>query len=323
MSTPGSVYGSPIEMMNAVFESSQPYAGEGPGPEKRLEFDLRELNEDAQVNERVVRLIAETLPLPADDCVTTPDGCYVVAEAGMVLYTAQRVIVTVDMSVALHLAVPKILKVLATAGFEPEWASFTRKNIVCPWDGRGAVIAHEYAVLKDCFPAGSPFVFGPVDAHHYFYFVYDNLHRTPGLVESDVQINVKLYNCTATEGQVTVGTRTIPLDATQRHFISLRGNTYESLRLKHLKQGNLISYETNQEAASALPELAEQIKSLKPDRFTCMLLLDPQSETGKSFASQRSIHLEAELFNGYRLGNRMSNTFEHGYAVVKASFVKI
>ena len=323
MSAPGSSASSPSQVMAAMFDSSFPSnASAVAGPEKRLEYDLRARRSDAIIDQTALCRIAATLPFPNPQCVTVDNSMHILSESGIIVYTALRVIITVDMAVELHSAIPTIVSVLADAGFEPEWAAFTRKNTVCPWEGKDSAIAHEYAVLKECFPGGSPFVFGPVDAHHYFYFVYDDLQRKPGLIEADVQINVKLYNCES-EGPAKVGNGSLMLDGQGRNqAVSFDGNTYETLRSKSLPQGNMLSFETNAEALQALPLLASQLPSLKPDRFTIMMLMDPQSETGRAFAAQKSVGLEAEHFEGYSLANRMSNTFEHGYVVVKATFVK-
>lgn len=302
--------------------------GHQTGREKRLELDLRPISATGVIDAELITQVATCLGFkPSAPCQTDVGGVACFAADGLVLGTAQRIVVTADMSVSLHGAVKQVLELLLDAGFEVEWASFVRKNTSCPWDARDTTMALEYAALKEAFPNGRPFVFGPVDSHHYFYYVSDSLVRGPSMVESDVQINAKLYNfqCGSESrlGSLAVGG---PAAKAVRQSTVIGTDSYETLRVRttttgHLT-GNMLSFETNADAPTALTHLAAQIVALKPERFTVMMLLDPHSASGRAHAAHAPIGVEQEHFPGYVIANRMSNTFEHGYAVVKVSYLR-
>lgn len=324
MSTP--VHGTPSEMMASLFGGAlKTTTAAATGREKRLELDLRPKSSAAVMTAATLESVAERAGLSgAAACEVHEYGMACLAPAGIAVWAPNRVIITTDMDVQLHEAVTAVVALLGGAGYEVEWASFVRKNTACPWDARDHTMAIEYAALKESFPAGRPFVFGAVDSDHYFYFVYDALQRGPGCVESDVQINIKMYDVAVTDEANSIGMHTVavPGKPGAAQAVKFGAEHYESLRAKKFAHGgNMVSFESNAEAVSAMPALSRQLIALRPKRFTVMMLLDPQSESGRLRAARRSVGLDADSFPGYKIFNRTANTFEHGYAVNKVTYV--
>jgi hypothetical protein len=123
---------------------------------------------------------------------TAGEGFALLCDGAIILTMPQCVIIICDMDVAVHRAVPALKTLIASHGFEIEWASFKRKNNGCPWGAKkDSSNVEEYAILKETFPAGNSFMFGAIDSDHYFDFIFDDLQRPTN--ESDVQCNIKLY----------------------------------------------------------------------------------------------------------------------------------
>ena len=316
--------GSPTQMMAALF-GGLPDAVPNPhfGPEKRLELDLRRCGDAGKIvpSEATLLRIAEALGVSPIETTDTVWGSAVLCDAAIIVWSGAKVIVTCDMDIQLHRALESILLLFEAQMLEPEWASFVRKNTVCPWDSVDVSIAHEYSVLKTAFPSGQPFVFGPVDSDHYFYYVFDDLRRGTDCDESDIQTNVIMYNILSPD-RIVLGSHDVRfgLKDNGAQFVHFAEGSYESLRVKNFGIGasNIASFETNVEGS--ILTLAEQIVALQPERFTVTMLMDPQSSTCQAFSKREPIGLEQSLYPGYQMVNRTTNTFEHGYAVAKVSF---
>jgi len=173
-------------------------------------------------------------------------------------------------------------------------------------------MAREYAALKTAFPAGNPFIFGPVDSDHYFYFVYDDIHRNEGIREGDVQLNVKMYNI-----------KNSAADVDAKHPLSVHFNDadqYQVTRGKFGAESNTVSFETNYGIAESLCKLRQTVIDAQPDRFAILVLLDPHSDEAQQYLAGQKLGFEPEFFPNYSLLNRTTNRFEHGYIVMKLSY---
>jgi len=345
------------------------------GPEKRLELDLRmgvpknfkdgseELKEVTFVElvDNVVSAmnVGEVVSRKLVDDATV---AIFAADAAIVGINKNRIVITTGSRVQLHLAFAPIVECVAAASMEVEWASYMRKNTVCPWDDNtgGDDMAHEYVQLKKCFPTGKPYMFGPVDADHYLYYVYDNLDRASGTcIENDCQINLKLYgfeksflypdkaqhvleaavetlkDVLAMESVSSISSDSVgdSPSVSPRRFSSdgcaFQGCVFPSkgeyLQLRAIEDpsGNIASFETNAQLVDCKDKLVDLVGRVNPERFTLSVLVDPQSTTAAGLVSgHRLIGVEPESFPRYLLCNRVVNEFAAGYKVLKLAYTK-
>lgn len=326
----------PQRLMAALWGSfSQEETENHTGPEKRLELDLRERQLDLRERQNGASLSKDALLRIANDLGAVQSvrlgdhGCSVLCDVGTIIATKLRVVVTSGSAVQMHKLVQGIVDTVVEAGFDVEWASFMRKNNVSPWDSRDKSMAHEYKSLKDVFPTGQPFIFGSVDSDHYFYYVYDDLKRGPGCVESDVQVNVKMYNF---DRQHDAPASLFKMDGAHdardksglfQAVTFSEDGTYRTLRLAESDNASTVaSFETSEEMVDCAETVATAVECLKPERFTLIVLVDPHSSTAKHLSKRAEIGIEADKYAGYTMMNRTVNEFAHGYIVVKVSFAR-
>lgn len=304
-----------VELMNALFGGMSAELSEGRrGAEVRLELDLRS-GLAVRVTPSTLREIAECLnanPLMIRD--GNYDECALVCDEAIIIATTTQLVIIASAALNLHDAVARILQVIAGCGHKIEWASFLRKNTSCPWDRRDVAIAKEYTALKLAFPQGNPFVFGPVDSDHYFYYVHDDIRRGEGVREADVQLNIKLYNVQNSD-MFGVNPK-CPMKLTFQGK-----DEYEVTRGVFEENTNTISFESNFDIRGALSRTQTLISESRPERFTVLLLLDPQCDDVQRIKSGEVLGLQPGC-QDYTLVNRTSNTFEHGYVVIKTSFAR-
>lgn len=290
-----------------------PRDADGCGMEKRLELDFCRPIAPGDVAvaglERVMAHAGEAIGRRAA-------GGGLVAlqfDRSVVVLSATRVIVTSAPSVPLHAALRPLLDLLRSHAVDVEWASFMRVNTHSPWTSceMSDIMAEEYAELKSVFPSGHPYLAGPIDQDHFFYFVYDAIqrHLPDAPVENDVQINIYMYNVRAAEeceddSETLKNTwQVVPLCETE----------FEMLRVCTDAMAHpFASFETNAVAAAKNP--AAMVKSLLdrflPDKFTMILLQDRRSLGDPGRAAFQEI-------DGYTVMNRAMNHFGEGYAFLQ------
>lgn len=392
----------PMSLTNEAWGGFDAMPAESPlGPEKRLELDLRAATAKQQIVKdnkddkkgmspqkcdstfvKMVDDVAVALNVGAFTSRKQVDDCTVAvfAAGASVVGIKNRIVITTSSRVSMHAVFASIVACVQAAGLEVEWASYMRKNNVCPWDDNnnkaGGDMALEYLALKSCFPAGNPYIFGPVDADHYFYYVSDTVDRSAKaapVVEADCQINLKMYGCSSTfscpeqaqkllESSVTdigdalametvktpsngsdysgsersgsefpsdaAGTPASPAKlahdtAVFQGCVFSNAETYHLLRTTDDELGNVASFETNEELTDCRGKLKQMIERVQPNRFTVMVLVDPQSKTGAELCESHSLKgLEKEDFPAFNLVNRAVNEFAPGYKVVKLSYLK-
>lgn len=237
----------------------------------------------------------------------------------VVLLTASRIVVTCAPAVLLHLTLRPLLALLEVHGILVEWASFMRMNITSPWDAGDTsdVIAEEYAELKSAFPSGHPYLTGPIDRDHFFYFVYDAIDRgdMDVCLENDVQINIYMHNVKTLYGYDSN-------DGDMKNTWSvapLLGSEYEMLRVCTDISGDpFVSFETNVAWASLHP--TELLKSFFerfcPERLTMFLLLDRCNFVDHWRDAFQDI-------DGFTIINRAVNHFGEGYAFIQVVYTRV
>lgn len=307
------------QLMNALFGGAiEPTSDRSSGSEKRLEFDLRCTSEYRELSGPLLRDIADVLEASPIKLVEGLGGNLALqCDKAVIVATRTQLVMICDVEVDLHKCVEALRRLVENAGFSVEWASYLRKNTLCPWDTKDVTMAHEYATLKQVFPSGKPFIFGAVDSDHYFYFVYDDIVRGIDVIESDVQINVKLYNVEDVEA-VAMDSKS---DVSRVEFAA--GDQYSVTRCKRFDLGNVVTFESNYDVKGTLERMVTKIREAKPERFTLMVLLDPHCSEIKQVRARERLGFESESYPDYSLVNRTTNTFEHGYTVIKQSYVKL
>ncbi|RNF25938.1 S-adenosylmethionine decarboxylase proenzyme [Trypanosoma conorhini] len=232
--------------------------------------------------------------------------------------TENQVLVTSSSSVLLHVILGPLLDLLRNHAIVVEWASFMRMNTTSPWSSlceMSEIMAQEYAELKSAFPSGHPYLTGPLDSDHFFYFVYDAIQRNVAGAppEEDEQINIYMYNV-KTDGSDDGSGALKNL----RQVIPLSATHYEKLRVSTDGVSHpFASFETN--AVLTTAKKAELVRGLLekfcPDRVTMVVLQDrcsPPAERDNFFNAVK----------GYTIMNRATNHFGQGYAFHQTSYVR-
>jgi S-adenosylmethionine decarboxylase len=344
-----------------------PGAGRGfEGPEKRLEIimrctsftdpqGLRSLSEDVwrtvvgSLNAQIVSSIRnETIQ------------SYVLTESSLFVTATKIILITCGTTTLLN-AIPHILQAISAVRGEPEWASFMHKNYSYPWEQKGphTSMAEECKVLKQHFPKGKPFIFGPVDSDHYFFFCFDDVIR-PGAAEDDTQMSLTMYGLdkafTAhffSENFIPTSAATaairsasnlqllVPDESTtpageqpwQLHDLqfapcgysinAIRGDEYQTMHITPEDHCSFASYETNAKTTDLSGRMRSVLSVFKPQRFTIVVVLDPQSAVGMAHQNNQPIGVEQEFHKAdYCLLNRTVNEFEPGYVAMKLNFAR-
>jgi S-adenosylmethionine decarboxylase len=286
------------------------------GLEKRLEIGITATNKDGLLQDRdalyrvldTISNVTSMSQLGNDSAVLT-----IHCERCVAVIAAKRLVVLASPDVAIHKAILPLLNLCSTLNCVVEWMSFMRKNTTSPWEAAtpelSQIMAGEYADLKEAFPKGKSFLFGPVDTDNYFFFVYDNVNRKTSVVENDVQINAVLYNVKSH----------IDTKLEQRVDI-VEGDEYEVTRTFSLDACTpCLTYETNCSKLST-DRLRKLLNDNQPDRFTLITLFDPHSDMAVRIRAGDRCGLDA--FDGFYLDNRTVNEFASGYAIHKLLFVR-
>ncbi|ORC90746.1 S-adenosylmethionine decarboxylase proenzyme [Trypanosoma theileri] len=288
--------------------------------EKRLELDLRRPIDPASVDPQT---LVDAMQPTGDGLLhhrVNSSGRVLTFHHSIMLLTERRVLVVSDSSVLLHAALRPLINLVQQWEVDVEWASFMRMNLASPWSPKceiSDIMAQEYAELKSVFPSGHPYLTGPVDRDHFFYFVYDNIERKipNARREEDVQINIYMHNIN------------VPCQDGNISYESLKNiqeveplpcaTEYEVLRISGEENGtSFVSFETN--AADAEPSnkrVLENIERFAPDRFSMVVLQDRDGH----LANRRHVFGEVR---GYSILSRAVNHFGEGYAFHQAVYVR-
>lgn len=324
------------------------------GPEKRLEVIIRNTeftdpkgfrSVDHSVWERVVGVlnaqIVSTLSNEEFDS-------FVLTESSLFV-TANRVILITCGTTTLLNSLPEILDVVSMIRAEVEWMSFMRKNFSFPWEQKPPHhnMSEENAVLKKYFPTGRPYIFGPVDSDHYFFFSFDDIKRPT--IEGDTQMSMTMYdmdpevakNFYSEEfhptGEITekiraeTGLCRILDDGWKVQDLqfapcgysvnAIRGYEYSTMHITPEDHCSFASYETNSRVANLAERMECVLGVFKPKRFTTIILIDPQSPIGIAYAKGEEIGVEASAHPNYKIANRTVNEFTPGYVIIKVNYL--
>jgi S-adenosylmethionine decarboxylase len=247
------------------------------------------------------------------DSKLTEDILYIVCDRCVIVALADRVVITANYCVALHKAITPLMDLISAKESAVQWSSFMRKNTASPWSvaTEDTLLAVEYSNLKECFPAGNSFLLGPLDAVHYFYFVYDNIDRSVPSAETDLQVNVVLHNTQSSPRSVTrLGFQPTSKTGEIYHRCATNGSTYEVSRLLSADGVNSCCYESNGLVTSE--KIDNLVRDFKPTSFSVTALVDVNCPT--------PVNPKAMSFEGYQLENCASNEFAHGCTVVKTVY---
>jgi S-adenosylmethionine decarboxylase len=320
------------------------------GPEKRLEIIVRGKGLDdgglrQAAQEEWAAIIAILKAQIVNKVHNEHLDAYVLTESSLFVFPNKVLLITCGTTILLH-ALPAILDVIAKYHLEVEWASFMRKNFSYPWEqiGPHASMESEYALLKAHLPLGKPFIFGPIDSDHYFCFVYDDIHRP--CVEEETQISMTMYDFDPKvaahfySDKFMDGEATTPIRAATGvetlvpgwivqdlqfapcgySINAIKDGLYQTMHITPEEHCSFASYETNTPTADVAEVLTGVLAVFKPQRFTVVLLADPQSPIGVKL--ERSEDLGWDNVAGYTVSNMSVNEFAPGYTLVKANFTR-
>lgn len=324
------------------------------GPEKRLEIIMRETEathqdglralDDAVWEGVVGSLHAQIVSRIRNDIIQS----YVLTESSLFVMRNRIILITCGTTTLLN-SVPLILEAISAVRGELEWASFMHKNYSFPWEQRGPHLsmAEEYKTLKQHFPKGQPFIFGPVDSDHYFFYCYDDVVRP--CAENDTQMSMTMYgldkevtSCFFSEEFHSTGDETATVRAKshldrivtpdwQIHDLqfapcgysvnAIRDYEYQTMHITPEDHCSFASYETNSKMENLEDRMKVVLGVFRPQRFTIVVILDPQSAVAEAFRVGRPIGVEPESLQGYTLINRTTNEFAPGYVAMKLNYV--
>jgi S-adenosylmethionine decarboxylase len=325
------------------------------GPEKRLEIIMRVTDNvthpnglcslDDSVWEAVVgSLHAQIVSRIRNEHIQS----YVLTESSLFVMRNRIILITCGTTTLLN-SVPLIIQAISDVRGECEWASFMHKNYSFPWEQKGPHLsmADEYKTLKKHFPKGKPFIFGPVDSDHYFFYCYDDVVRP--CPEQDTQMSMTMYGLdkdfTAnffSEEFVSTGAETCKIRAASRlseivtdswelHDLqfapcgysvnAIQGDEYQTMHITPEDHCSFASYETNSKMVNLSQRMRTVLSVFKPQRFTVIVILDPQSEVARAYEASEQIGVEQQFHTDYSLVNRTMNEFAPGYIAMKLNYV--
>lgn len=350
----------PLTLM-AMWGSMQGYHPEQgfsfEGPEKRLEVIARLLPESHKdglhslsddVWAAVVgSLNAQIVSKEQNEFIKS----YVLTESSLFVMKNRILLITCGTTTLLN-SLPHILDAISAVRAEPEWVSFMHKNYSFPWEQKGphTSLAEEHATLKQYFPTGTPYIFGPVDGDHYFLFCYDDIVR-PCDSEDDTQLSMTMYGLDKNRTQhwfhdefVSTGPKTAEIrrltgldrvadveDGWVLHDLqfepcgysinALRGPEYQTIHITPEDHCSFASYETNSRASHYKDRIDKVLNVFHPQRFTIIVFIDPDSPVGKAYHGGETIGVEPNCFPDYQVSHRVVNEFSPGYVAMKINYI--
>lgn len=337
----------------AAYDPSQGFSFEG--PEKRLEVILRFLPEthsnglhslDDEVWAAVVgSLNAQIVSKEKNATIKS----YVLTESSLFVMRNRIILITCGTTTLLN-SVPKILEAISAVRGELEWVSFMHKNYSFPWEQKGphTSLADEFTTLKKHFPTGKPYIFGPVDSDHYFLFCYDDIIR-PCSAEDDTQLSMTMYDLDKEQTKhwfsnrfISTGLETAEIRKATRLDVvvdeswtlhdlqfepcgysinAIRDEEYQTMHITPEDHCSFASYETNCRASNYSDRMQKVLSVFRPQRFTVIVFLDPESAVGRAYHSGKGIGVEPEYYTEYQVLNRTVNEFAPGYVAMKINYV--
>lgn len=336
-SSPRDVYPDSVHSLMALWGGfAAPTQQDDRGLEKRLQFDF-----EMPLSERrgmatpsfplTVEDVAEAMSV-ADQAMlhheVIADMMAITMTDSLVVLTPSRLLMTSSSAVMLHRVLAPFLTLFAERGLAVEWAAFLRKNMLSPWDASDSetsdIMAEEYADLKAAFPSGHSFLTGPVDAEHYFHFVFDNVVQRADEQETDTQFNAYLFEVPserlgnkqhAEQHIAPVQCEMFPGNDKKEEPRMEEEGGYEMQRV--FADSGCVSFETNASiqtfARSRLPKL---LTTFAPRRFTLVMFQDRDVPEGSLRGALRAVP-------GYKAINRTVNYFSEGYAFHHVNFERI
>jgi S-adenosylmethionine decarboxylase len=271
---------------------------------------------------------------------------YVLTESSLFVESRRVILITCGTTTLLS-TLPKILEAAQSIGAEVEWASFMRKNFTYPWEqiGPHESMESEYTILKQCLPAGRPFIFGPIDSDHYFFYVFDDVHRpTP---EVDVQLSLTMFGldssvaasffssefqCTNDQTaqirqasgvqQIVNGFNVSDLQFAPCGYSvnAVRESSYRTMHITPEEHCSFASFESSEPVTEVTELLTLVLSVFRPQTFSMLLFADRDSTIGGKVNRREAIGLDQ--IEGYQLTNRTTNEFAPGSMVVMGTYVK-
>jgi S-adenosylmethionine decarboxylase len=163
------------------------------GPEKKLEFDflispnvpegLRKISEEewavllSEINCSILSKLSN------QHC-----DAYILSESSLFVFSSKVIIKTCGQITLLN-CIPSLIHYGKRVEATETRVSFSRRNLIFPENqfSPHTSFEEEVAFLKQYFPGGSSFVFGPKDCDRHYLFVYENEntwpHKTPHSLE--------------------------------------------------------------------------------------------------------------------------------------------
>ena len=320
------------------------------GNEKRLEIDLVPIEGTTPIDfprkfwDDIMVLVSATI---LDYQSTGSMEGYILSESSLFVTANRITLITCGTTVLLN-CLEMLLRGLKEKGREVEYMQYSRKNFSFPWQqpAMHRSIAAEYTTLKTNFPAGSPYILGPLDKDHYFTFVMDNINRD-AREEIDMQLNIVMYDICEDVSKQFYSDRdstTSELTATIRKNTGLArlfdscevvqdqvwvpcgysanamsGVEYWTTHITPEQHCSYASFETNAAYPSYTPLVTEVLEIFKPKKCTLIMLIDEESLAGQT--RRRGETIGDTSYDGYTMAGRALNEFGPGYYCIKTDLL--
>ncbi|EPY31157.1 S-adenosylmethionine decarboxylase proenzyme [Angomonas deanei] len=327
------------------------------GPEKRLEIIVRFLDEtnkegflsfeDSSWEHVVGSLNAEIVSREKNGQINS----YVLTESSLFVLRNKIVLITCGTTTLLN-SVPIIMELISCMRGEVEWVSFMHKNYSFPWEQKGphTSLSEEFNHLKTHFPTGKPYILGPVDSDHYFFFCYDDIIREEGntVYEADAQLSMTMYGldhnqtkhwfhdkfeCTNDITQkIRKDTKLdilfnkeegwtihdLQFEPCGYSINAIRGSDYATTHITPESHCSFASFETNANEANYFKTVLKVLDVFRPQRFTVIVIIDPYSEVGKLYHANEPIGVEPSFFvkKTFDGSDELHTPFEVDYCVM-------
>jgi len=322
---------TPLRYLDALWGGSQNTALDKSGPEKRFEIDFQAplaLEDSILLSWPSWEPIMEKLNIVGATAKSFPQGLSIVSQDIAVVVNKDKLVMTAGSTVDLHIIFKSVVELCESANVGIHWASFMHKETNAPT--AKSLNTLEFATLHEIFPSGHPFFLGPITGDHYFCFIHDSIDRkNSAVVEDDVQVNAVFYGVkwipdTQPEllqmAQTILGGNAEDINIVfgkDRELCATRfldAQFFATLRVAQGPLGTVVSFETNVSAEDEFTAtLKELCATLQPQRFSVVLLLDPQSTP--------KVSPKAPLtFDNFSVWNA-TTTELHDYLVKEINFV--
>jgi len=321
------------------------------GPEKKIEVDF--ILSDVYEGLRKIPIEDWKILLAEINCTILSKienqfcDAYILSESSLFVFS-NKVIIKTCGQITLLRCLPFLLEYGQRVNAVESRVSFSRRNLLFPEEQSSPHTSFEEEVLylKQHFPSGDAYVFGPQNCDHHYMFVYHNdkvalPSKPPHSLEIlmtglDRSVMSKFYrdnSFVSVEDTLeksyiqTLFKKTTQIDAHAFEPLgfsmnSLDGDTYATMHITPQPECSYVSFETTDvDFATSHDLVAKVIEIFKPESFTVLVLSEKVPFESEVFPNFKPRGFASHEFIG--TGNTLTwYSFKHGSALQSNTFHK-